>query len=64
MKDKGRYVEIPSTEYPPIEQACEILKSSQHKAEAKAFLDFIKTPTVTELFRNYGFAVPGSSTPK
>jgi molybdate transport system substrate-binding protein len=38
MKDKGRYVEIPSTEHPPIAQAYVILKSSQQKAEAKAFL--------------------------
>ena len=27
MKDKGRYVEVPSGEYPPIEQACVILGS-------------------------------------
>lgn len=27
MKDKGRFVEIPVGEYPPIEQACVILNS-------------------------------------
>ena len=27
MKDKGRYAEIPIADYPPIEQACVILKS-------------------------------------
>jgi len=27
MKGKGRYFEIPASEYPPIEQACVILKS-------------------------------------
>ncbi len=58
MKDKGRYTEIPSGEYPPIEQACVVLKSSRQKETAKAFLNFIKTPAVTELFRTYGFAVP------
>jgi len=50
--------EIPSSEYPAIEQACVILKSSQHKAAAKTFLDFIKTPVVADLFRAYGFSVP------
>ncbi len=64
MKDKGRYVEIPTHDYPPIEQACVILKSAQHKETAAAFLTFIKTPAIGELLRSYGFAVPGSSQPK
>jgi molybdate transport system substrate-binding protein len=64
MKDKGRYAEIPASDYPPIEQACVILKSSQQKDTAKAFLNFIKTPAVAELFRAYGFAVPSGSTPQ
>ena len=62
MKDKGRYAEIPGADYLPIEQACVILKSSQQKDTAKAFLNFIKTPAVAELFRTYGFDVPSGST--
>lgn len=61
MKDKGRYAEIATADYPPIEQACVILKSSKQKDVAKAFLNFVKTPAVSELFRNYGFAVAGSA---
>jgi molybdate transport system substrate-binding protein len=61
MKNNGRYAEIPSADYPPIEQACVILKSSQQKGIAGTFLNFIKTPAVTELFRTYGFALPGST---
>jgi molybdate transport system substrate-binding protein len=57
MKGRGRYVEIPGADYPPIEQACVVLKSSQRKAAANAFLKFIKTPAVSELFRSYGFSV-------
>ena len=64
MKDKGRYAEIPVVDYLPIEQACVILKSSQQKDTAKAFLNFIKTPTVAELFRAYGFTVPNGTTPQ
>ena len=62
MKDKGRYTEIPGADYPSIQQACVILKSSQQKDTAKAFLSFIKTPAVAGLFRAYGFAVPSDST--
>ena len=61
MKDKGRYAEIPSGDYPPIEQACVILKAAKQKDTARAFLDFIKTRTVAELFQNYGFAVPSGA---
>ena len=57
MKDKGRYVEIPTSDYPAIEQACVILKSAPQKDSAKAFLNFVKTPAIGELFRSYGFAV-------
>jgi molybdate transport system substrate-binding protein len=64
MKDRGRYAEIPTSDYPPIEQACVIMKSSRHKDLARAFLNFVKTPAVAELFRNYGFAVPSDSTQK
>ncbi|HMH01013.1 MAG TPA: molybdate ABC transporter substrate-binding protein [Terriglobales bacterium] len=62
MKDKGRYAEIPAADYPAIEQACVILKSSQQKDTARAFLKFIQTPTVADLFRTYGFDVPNGST--
>ena len=64
MKGKGRYFEIPASEYPPIEQACVILKSSQQKATAKAFLEFIRTPAIKALFRSFGFAVPASGLQK
>jgi molybdate transport system substrate-binding protein len=57
MKDKGRYVEVPAADYPPIEQGCVLLKSSQKKDAARAFLEFMKTPVAAELLRAYGFGV-------
>jgi molybdate transport system substrate-binding protein len=64
MKDKGRYSEIPTRDYPPIEQACVVLKSSKQIDVAKAFLNFMKTPIVAELLRADGFGVPGGSSPQ
>jgi molybdate transport system substrate-binding protein len=58
MKDKGRYVEIPVSEYSPIQQACVIMKASKQKETARVFLGFVKGQGASELFRNYGFAVP------
>ena len=57
MKDKGRYAEIPAGDYPPIEQACVILRGSKNKELAKKFVEFVKSPAIAELLRTYGFEV-------
>lgn len=61
MKDHGRYVEIPAADYPPIQQACVVLKSSRNKEMARQFLVFLKTAEVSELLKTYGFDVPDAS---
>lgn len=58
MKSSGRYVEVPAKDYPAIEQGAAILKPSKHKAEAKKFLEFMKTPAAKEILEKYGFVVP------
>ena len=60
MKDHGRYIEIPGADYPPIQQACVVLKSSKNKGLARQFLAFLKTPATSDLLKTYGFDVPGS----
>ena len=61
LKDKGRYAEIPDEDYPPIEQAAVILKSSQQKETARAFLVFVKSPEIVNLLKTYGFSVPANA---
>jgi molybdate transport system substrate-binding protein len=61
MKDKGRYAEIPSDEYPAIEQACVILGSSKSKETARQFLSFVKTAAIADVLRSYGFEVHAGS---
>ncbi len=58
MKDRGRYVEVPDGEYPPIQQACVILRSSRNKDLARQFLKFIQSSPIKELLQKYGFGVP------
>jgi molybdate transport system substrate-binding protein len=62
MKDKGRYVEIPRDDYPPIEQACVILNSSKNKETAQQFVAFIKTAAIADVLRSYGFDVQAGAT--
>jgi molybdate transport system substrate-binding protein len=57
MNDKGRYAEVPRTEYPPIEQDCVILKSSRNKEAAGQFSSYFKSDRVADILKNYGFDV-------
>jgi len=58
LKDKGKYFEIPADDYPAIEQAAVVLKSSKKKDLAKKFLAFFKQPDTIEIMQRYGFVVP------
>jgi molybdate transport system substrate-binding protein len=60
MKEKGRYGEISGDEYPAIEQAVVVLKSSHSKEVGRQFLAFLKTPAIQDLLKSYGFSVPGA----
>jgi molybdate transport system substrate-binding protein len=61
MKSAGHYVEIPASDYAPLEQAAVVLKSSKNKAAAGLFLDFIRKPETVKLLSQYGFTLPGAA---
>jgi molybdate transport system substrate-binding protein len=56
MKGKGRSIEIPAQDYPAIDQACVILKSSKQKDTAREFLELIRSQPIRSILRSYGFA--------
>ncbi len=58
MKSAGRYVEIPASDYAPLEQAAVILKSSRDKDTAAAFLAYLHRPTVIAQLATFGFSMP------
>ena len=58
LKDKGKYYEIPAADYPPIEQAAMVLKSTKNRELAKKFLASFREPAVIEIMQRYGFVVP------
>ncbi|MGH7925795.1 MAG: molybdate ABC transporter substrate-binding protein [Candidatus Binatus sp.] len=58
MKNDGRYVEIPASDYPPLTQAAVILKSSRNKAVARQFLKYLRTPETVAVMERYGFSIP------
>jgi ABC-type molybdate transport system substrate-binding protein len=58
MKDKGRYAEVPASDYPVIEQACVIMRSSKNKDIARQFLKFVQSSPIRDQLQKYGFAIP------
>ena len=58
MAAEGRFVEISSPLYSPIDQGAVVLKNSPHKTAAKAFLAFMKTVEVQQILTQYGFTIP------
>jgi molybdate transport system substrate-binding protein len=57
MKD-GKHWEIPLDQYPPIEQAVVLLKSSPNQPAARAFLAFLESQASRATLSRYGFTLP------
>ena len=57
----GERWEVPADGYQPILQGVVIIRSSAHKAAAKALLDFVKSEEGRKLLANYGFTPPTAS---
>jgi len=58
MKDSGKMWLILAALHPPIEQAAVVVKSSQKKDAAKAFLEYIKSAGGKAVLDKYGFTTP------
>jgi molybdate transport system substrate-binding protein len=54
------FAEIPTSNYPPIRQACVVLKSTKNPDLAAKFEAYLRTDEVKKMFENLGFEVPAS----
>ncbi len=57
MRQKGKWVELKSSDYPPIKQAAVLLQYGQqnHPAEAKKFYDFLFSATAKAIYKKFGY---------
>jgi molybdate transport system substrate-binding protein len=58
MRGKGKYWEVPTDSSPALAQGVVVLSHSQHKQEAKKFVDYLKTKAAAEILKKYGFTLP------
>ena len=57
-----RYWEIPSSDYPPIQQACVIIKASKNQQLAMQFQTYFRSKEVSSVLERFGFEI-GESLP-
>jgi molybdate transport system substrate-binding protein len=50
----GSYIRVPKVGYLPIRQCAVVMKRSEHKADAHAFLDWLRSPTIQQNLPKYG----------
>jgi len=60
-RTQTRFVKIPTREYPPLQQAMVVLRSSKKQIAAMRFDDYLKGDQAKQTFEQYGFEVPGTS---
>jgi molybdate transport system substrate-binding protein len=55
MKNSGRYVEIPASEYPAIRQAGVVMKNTHQPELATRFLAFLRSEAARSILERFGF---------
>ena len=58
MKEAGTFWGVPLEAYPRLEQGAVVLKTTKDLKTARAFLDYVKSPEGTAVFKRYGFFLP------
>jgi molybdate transport system substrate-binding protein len=58
LRDEGRYALIPEGDHPPLRQRMVLLKRVSPATEH--FYAYLQTSVAREIFRRFGFALPGS----
>jgi molybdate transport system substrate-binding protein len=54
MQEIGTFIRMQPESYPPIRQCAVVMKASAHRADAHAFLDWLRTPAVQLNLQKYG----------
>jgi molybdate transport system substrate-binding protein len=59
MKGKGKWVELNTQDYPPIEQSAALLKHAQQNnaAEAEKFYNFLYSAKAKAIYKKFGYIV-------
>jgi molybdate transport system substrate-binding protein len=54
LSQEGTFIRIPETTYFPLRQCAVVMKKSAHRAEAHAFLDWLRSAPIQKNLKQYG----------
>jgi molybdate transport system substrate-binding protein len=54
FKEVGSFIRMPPIAYPVIRQCAVVMKKSEHRSDAHAFLDWLRSPAVQQNLPKYG----------
>jgi molybdate transport system substrate-binding protein len=54
LRQEGSFIRIPAVTYTPINQTAVVMKKSAHRADAHAFLDWLRSPPIQRNLPQYG----------
>ena len=54
FKQVGTFIRMPPETYPPIRQCAVVMKKSEHRGDAHAFLDWLRSPPTQHNLKQYG----------
>ena len=54
FKQLGSFVRVPPVTYPDMRQCAVVMKKSAHRADARAFLDWLRSPAIQQSLAQYG----------
>jgi molybdate transport system substrate-binding protein len=63
LKEKGRFWRVPEDLYTSIQQGAVVVRASQNRQGAQAFLEYVKTPATAALLERCGFVLPAKGKP-
>lgn len=58
LTKKGKWVEVPESDYPRLEQAAVLTKKGAENPMAAKYLEFLRSPEARAVFDRYGFRLP------
>ncbi len=58
LAKKGKWVKVPETDYPRLEQAAVLTTKGASNPAAALYLEFLRSPEARQVFDRYGFLLP------
>ena len=60
LHDRGRWLEVPASDYTPLTQGAVLTAHGADNAAAKSYLAFLHSPAARRIFGQFGYRIPSA----